>query len=276
MSIAELLEEVRASIPLREARLPVRLVFIAPPAALHHATSRFGDLLGVPPGIITRLERRIEDRFLRPIEDYDLLRHAPEMTQPLLVIHDRHDREVPLKAGEMSLHHILLVHGSKPNTTFDRRIGLAIRYIPTYVRQTKVADSATLVRGTDRSWAGWQDAALTPLAEAALLRYLAVAHFGRGRGEWVQGEAPPHWPQAVAEALRPRQADLAALWAGRGERPEAAAAGAPAARLAAALQPLLRETVRDLLRRLYPDDAPGAAPAVPAAPAGLAAAQSPA
>jgi hypothetical protein len=25
---------------------------------------------------------------------------------------------------------------------------------------------------------------------AALLRYLAVAHFGRGRGEWVEGEAP--------------------------------------------------------------------------------------
>ena len=50
----------------------------------------------------------------------------------------------------MSLHHIRLVHGSKPNTTADRRIGLAIRYIPTYVRQMKVADSATLVRGTDR------------------------------------------------------------------------------------------------------------------------------
>ena len=32
----------------------------------------------------------------------------------------------------------------------DRRIGLAIRYIPTYVRQVKVDDSAMLVRGEDR------------------------------------------------------------------------------------------------------------------------------
>ena len=56
---------------------------------------------------------------------------------------------VPLKAGEMSLHHIKLVHGSDANRTNDRRIGLAIRYIPTYVRQTKVRDSAMLVRGTD-------------------------------------------------------------------------------------------------------------------------------
>ena len=57
---------------------------------------------------------------------------------------------IPLKAGEMSLHHIKLVHGSDANRTHDRRIGLAIRYIPTYVRQTKVRDSAMLVRGTDK------------------------------------------------------------------------------------------------------------------------------
>ena len=55
-----------------------------------------------------------------------------------------------MHAGEMSLHHIKLVHGSAANRTNDRRIGLAIRYIPTYVRQTKVRDSAMLVRGTDK------------------------------------------------------------------------------------------------------------------------------
>lgn len=57
--------------------------------------------------------------------------------------------DVALKAGEMSLHHVLLVHGSGPNTTADRRIGLAMRYIPPHVRQLKVRDSATLVRGRD-------------------------------------------------------------------------------------------------------------------------------
>jgi non-heme Fe2+,alpha-ketoglutarate-dependent halogenase len=57
--------------------------------------------------------------------------------------------DVPLKAGEMSLHHVLLAHGSGPNTTSDRRIGLAIRYIPPHVRQLKVRDSAMLVRGHD-------------------------------------------------------------------------------------------------------------------------------
>lgn len=57
---------------------------------------------------------------------------------------------VPLKAGEVSLHHVKLVHGSGPNSSGDRRIGLAIRYIAPHVRQLKTNDSAMLVRGVDR------------------------------------------------------------------------------------------------------------------------------
>ncbi|MHA1538524.1 MAG: phytanoyl-CoA dioxygenase family protein [Alphaproteobacteria bacterium] len=57
--------------------------------------------------------------------------------------------DVALKAGEFSLHHVLLAHGSHPNKTDNRRIGLAIRYIPTSVRQTKIRDAAMLVRGVD-------------------------------------------------------------------------------------------------------------------------------
>lgn len=55
-----------------------------------------------------------------------------------------------LKPGEMSLHHVRLIHGSPPNLSNDRRIGFAIRYIPTSVKQLFGDDSATLVRGVDR------------------------------------------------------------------------------------------------------------------------------
>jgi len=56
-----------------------------------------------------------------------------------------------LKAGEMSLHHVRLIHGSEPNPSGVRRIGFAIRYLPTYVRQVAGShDWATLVRGEDR------------------------------------------------------------------------------------------------------------------------------
>lgn len=76
---------------------------------------------------------------------------------------------VPLQAGEISLHHIRLVHGSAPNTTGDRRIGLAIRYIPTHVRQVKVRDSAMLVRGEDTHGNfDWEPRPTTDLSPAAL------------------------------------------------------------------------------------------------------------
>ncbi len=57
--------------------------------------------------------------------------------------------DVVLIAGEFSLHHVLMAHGSHPNTTDNRRIGLAIRSIPTTARQTKIRDAAMLVRGVD-------------------------------------------------------------------------------------------------------------------------------
>ncbi len=58
--------------------------------------------------------------------------------------------DVVLRAGEFSLHHVLLTHGSRPNVSDDRRLGFAIRYIPTSARQTKLRDAAVLVRGEDR------------------------------------------------------------------------------------------------------------------------------
>jgi hypothetical protein len=63
---------------------------------------------------------------------------------------ERNAVTITLEPGEMSLHHVRLVHGSPPNTSHDRRIGFAIRYVPTHVRQIVGEDSATLVRGEDR------------------------------------------------------------------------------------------------------------------------------
>ncbi|MCW5624819.1 MAG: phytanoyl-CoA dioxygenase family protein [Burkholderiales bacterium] len=59
--------------------------------------------------------------------------------------------DIELQPGQFSLHHVRVVHGSEPNPSGRRRIGFAVRYVPTYVRQTAgPRDSAMLVRGTDR------------------------------------------------------------------------------------------------------------------------------
>src|SRR5271154_3229233 len=58
--------------------------------------------------------------------------------------------ELPLQPGEVSLHHVRLMHGSEPNPAAERPIGFPIRYVPTYIRQAAgTRDSATLVRGVD-------------------------------------------------------------------------------------------------------------------------------
>lgn len=101
------------------------------------------------------------------------------------------------------------------------------------------ARAVNRLQGTGGGSVAWSDAALLAQAEAALLRYLAVAHFGRGRGDWAAGEAPPHWRAQVADALTPRSAEL----------PSARGAAAPAAALAS----VLTAAASDVLGRLYPD-----------------------
>ncbi len=57
--------------------------------------------------------------------------------------------DVTLKPGEMSLHHVLIFHGSKPNRSDDKRMGFVIRFLPPHLKPTSGVDSATLVRGKD-------------------------------------------------------------------------------------------------------------------------------
>ncbi len=63
------------------------------------------------------------------------------------------DRQIymELKPGEMSLHHFLLVHGSDANTTEDRRIGFAIRYVAAKSNVHAHNQSALLVRGQNHT-----------------------------------------------------------------------------------------------------------------------------
>ena len=56
----------------------------------------------------------------------------------------------PLKPGQFSLHHTCTVHQSGSNTSDERRVGLALSYIPTRVRHVgSMRMPAMLVRGRD-------------------------------------------------------------------------------------------------------------------------------
>jgi hypothetical protein len=98
--------------------------------------------MGFIPGTHTRDQIPHKDTFARN----NLLTRGQEVA---VEVDESQAVTIELEPGEMSLHHVRLVHGSPPNPSNDRRIGFAIRYIPTSVAQIAGEDSATLVRGVD-------------------------------------------------------------------------------------------------------------------------------
>ncbi len=93
-----------------------------------------------------------------------------------------------------------------------------------------MAKGLNVVRGTDRSFAAWDDAALAPITQALLQRYLVLAH----------GLAPDAAQQRLTPALALQQGPLSALWRGRERRFNNVG---EADSLARVLQPLLSQAV---------------------------------
>jgi hypothetical protein len=82
--------------------------------------------------------------------------------------------------------------------------------------------------------------------EIALLCYLAVAHYGRGRGEWQDSEPPALWRQAVRDTTAAHRRGLDRLWKAAGNKQ------APAESLRHDARKILTTCTMELLRRLYP------------------------
>ena len=98
---------------------------------------------------------------------------------------------------------------------------------------------------TDRNQAAVQftDAFMRNLVVVGILRYLAVAHFGRGRGNFVENEAPAFWQEEVEQAVAQHDTGLVALWSDlRRDKADSEAATV-----------LIKQIATETLVRLYPD-----------------------
>ncbi len=112
-----------------------------------------------------------------------------------------------------------------------------------------LARGYNMVRGGDRTIITWADTILEDLVVSALLSYLAVAHYGRGRGQWSESEHPPHWEQTIRSAMAARGNRIATILADRRERDTVDA-------MVTDLAPEFAELGLDILGRLYPDAPP--------------------
>ena len=103
--------------------------------------------------------------------------------QSLVDIDESRAVDMPLTAGQFSLHHERTAHSSLPNRATDRRIGFAFFYIPTEVTSITGRRKATLVRGTDRF--GHWDAETLPRVD---LDPPAMAELRAVWGQYKDGE----------------------------------------------------------------------------------------
>ncbi len=112
-----------------------------------------------------------------------------------------------------------------------------------------LARGYNVLQGTETPTIAWSDGVLDELLQSALIGYLAVIHYGRGRGDWVESEHPAFWVDAVERVLAPRKPALQSLWSRR-RALQTAAAGRQA--FSGVLNTLLLEISEELLARLYP------------------------
>ena len=108
-----------------------------------------------------------------------------------------------------------------------------------------LARGFNLTRGDDHG-VRWTEEHFAAQLEIALLCYLAVAHYGRGRGEWQDSEPPVLWRKSVREAVAAHRRTLDHLWKLAGNKSNSA----EVVRLES--KALLNRCTVELLRKLYP------------------------
>ena len=110
-----------------------------------------------------------------------------------------------------------------------------------------VAKGYRLVAGDRTPSVRWAPRFLERLSRQALLRYLAVAHFGRGRGGYHELEQPAHWSDAVNDALEGCRRGLERVW----NEADRDGPGSES-RVQEKLEEIFERALSDVLRHAYP------------------------
>ena len=106
--------------------------------------------------------------------------------------------------------------------------------------------SYNLVRGSDHRLR-WSQEHFREQVKLAMLTYLAVSHYGRGRGDWQESSQPQFWNTTVDEVLDLHADAVELLWKNGVQK------GAAPDSLYRQSRHLMTDCLRLLLQRLYPE-----------------------
>ncbi|MCZ6807005.1 MAG: alpha/beta fold hydrolase, partial [Deltaproteobacteria bacterium] len=98
--IAHSMGGAATTLALSEGLKIERAVFISPPSDPNAFLEIFSAAIGIGDEVRARVKRRAEHRLGIRIDDMRANLLAPSMKIPLLVIHDRDDKEVPVRSGQ--------------------------------------------------------------------------------------------------------------------------------------------------------------------------------
>lgn len=111
-----------------------------------------------------------------------------------------------------------------------------------------LARGYNMIRGKNQVVIQWSDQVLVNKIVNAVLTYLAVTHFGRGRGDWERAEYPEHWFDVSKSCVEDQRKTLASAWKARGVNTSLSEDA-----LREALSPLMQKILLSVLRQLYPE-----------------------
>lgn len=109
-----------------------------------------------------------------------------------------------------------------------------------------LAKGYNLARG-QKNQVRWSHEHFVEQVRMALLAYLAVAHFGRGRGSWEDSEHPEFWRAEVAKAVDAERPEIESVWK-RG-----ADEAARREQLENALKAVVSRAAKRVLNVIYPE-----------------------
>lgn len=129
-----------------------------------------------------RVSPRTHGSVLRHVHTRDTTNMLPGRETLAVPIDEAAAVDIVLQPGEMSLHHVLIAHGSQANRSDRRRCGLAIRYIAGHLTKLRgPRGTATLVRGRDHGNFDLEQAPEGAFHPDAAARYAAIARI------WMRG-----------------------------------------------------------------------------------------
>lgn len=118
-----------------------------------------------------------------------------------------------------------------------------------------VARGFNRLAGADHPDVSWSPEFLDGMARSSVLRYLAVAHFGRGRGRYVEGESPAFWRVEVEQQFAAHAAAFRTLWDAARESSFNESGFNRTEQFTADLQRAVADMTVGVLERLYPGTA---------------------